>query len=339
VGDAVAEILGFVLLAILLASNSDGQVSDSVTREEKSDIAKLAQITRADHSTIFFCALTDAGYIRDGKVYSIVLPPGNLRYDNYCFGQAISRDGSRIAYVVPEKTAGGCRIIVRDLQTTVERELARADACSRLITWSWDDSEIAYQGTRAIIAVSVRDGTTRPLGNLPLRINGDIPSEGWDLHGIDWLHSRAEPVLDAEVCIPTNEPGACVNQHQVLLLFQENSQVLEIGDCAAVSPIDDHIALITHNSVWLSTADGSHRRALTTMPKPLFFWRFWHEQPWSHIVWSPNGDHLWFSTIVSDEGATNVYLVDVKSGHRRKILKNSSVTITDWRQSSPLSMR
>ena len=29
------------------------------------------------------------------------------------------------------------------------------------------------------------------------------------LQAIDWLHHRAEPVLDAEVCVPTSKPGAC----------------------------------------------------------------------------------------------------------------------------------
>jgi hypothetical protein len=332
----MTRILWLILVASLLLSIASGQVSESLKRREKSDITKLARITRADHSTIFFCGVTDAGYVRDGEIYSIVLEAGNLRYLNYCFGQAVSRDGSRIAYGIVTKAADGCRIVIRDLKTAAERDLALTEKCSRLLTWSWDDSEIAYQGVKAIFALSVADGSKRLLGQLPLRIDGKIPSEGWSLQAIDWLHHRAEPVLDAEVCVPTSEPGTCVNQHQVLLLFRDDSRALEIGECNAVSPVDDSIAFIAHNTVWVVNIDGSIRRAVTTVPSTLFFLPFLKEEPWLRIVWSPRGDRLWFHTIVSDEGATNVYLVDVRTGHRQQILKSSTISITDWRQSSPI---
>jgi hypothetical protein len=328
--------LWLILLAPLLLSIARGQVSESLKRREKSDIAKLARITGADHSTIFFCGLTDVGYVRDGQVYSVVLEPGNLRYLNYCFGQAVSRDGSRIAYSIATKAAEGCRIVIRDLKTAAERDLVSTERCSRLLTWSWDDTEIAYEGAKAIFAVSVADGSKRLLGQLPLRIDGKIPTEGWSLQAINWLHHRAEPVLDAEVCVPTSQPDTCANQHQVLLLFRDDSRALEIGDCAAVSPVDDSIAFIAHNTVWVVNINGSSRRGVTTVPSTLFFLPFLKEEPWLQIVWSPKGDRLWFDTIVSDEGATNIYLVDVKTGHRQRILKSSSISITDWRQSSPI---
>jgi hypothetical protein len=71
--DLMIRILWLTLSACLLPYSADGQVSELQRRHEKSDIAKLSRITREDHSTIFFTGLTDAGYIRDGQVYSVVL--------------------------------------------------------------------------------------------------------------------------------------------------------------------------------------------------------------------------------------------------------------------------
>jgi dipeptidyl aminopeptidase/acylaminoacyl peptidase len=55
------------------------------------------------------------------------------------------------------------------------------------------------------------------------------------------------------------------------------------------------------------------------------------ETGWSKVVWSPQGDRFWFSTVLDEEFNSNYYLVDVRDGRRRRILKNTSIDISAWR--------
>jgi hypothetical protein len=335
--DLMIRILWLTLSACLLPYSADGQVSELQRRHEKSDIAKLSRITREDHSTIFFTGLTDAGYIRDGQVYSVVLEHCDRRSDfNYGRGDAVSRDGTRIVYATAAGTGDSCEIVLRDLRTGGETRLALIEKSARLFSWSWDDKELAYQGKNAIVAISVADGSKRVLGRLPLRINGTVPTEGWNLLEINWLHHRPELVIDVDVRIPTHEPGTSVGQDQTLLFSRDDSRILTVGSVAAASPTDDRIAYIDHGHVFVINADGSNRRTVASLPPTLPFLLFLRESPWSTIVWSPTGDRLWFNTIIDEGGNTNVYLVDVTTGRRRRVLKHTLITVTAWRPSSPI---
>jgi hypothetical protein len=50
-----------------------------------------------------------------------------------------------------------------------------------------------------------------------------------------------------------------------------------------------------------------------------------------NIVWSPDGNRLFFGTIVSENRRDNLYLLDVKSGHREQFQSHTSITIRGWR--------
>jgi hypothetical protein len=40
---------------------------------------------------------------------------------------------------------------------------------------------------------------------------------------------------------------------------------------------------------------------------------------------------LWFSTVLDEEFNSSYYLVDLKDGKRRRVLKNTSIDIDAWR--------
>jgi len=90
---------------------------------------------------------------------------------------------------------------------------------------------------------------------------------------------------------------------------------------------------VTKDSVSIIDALGKNRRRITSIPPATFFLPFFKEETgWSKVVWSPSGDRLWFNTIINEEFNSDVYLVDVKSRRRPRVLKNSSLAITAGRQ-------
>jgi hypothetical protein len=63
------------LLAVLIGAGTVILYSSSLEhrqRYEEADIAKLAALTRVDHSTIFFHGYTKSGYVRDGQFHPLV---------------------------------------------------------------------------------------------------------------------------------------------------------------------------------------------------------------------------------------------------------------------------
>lgn len=343
-GHAKVGTLGLMLTASLLLPTASAQVSESEVRHEESDIAKLAAITRADHSTIFFHGLSKSGYVRDGNIHIITLKrvagPSRLQ----CHApEAISRDGTRIAYITDEDDARGCHVVVRDLRSGEDTKLQDTEVSGSILSWSWDDKEIAYEGGRklnllkqeytgpgAVVAVSLADGRQRTVARLPLRIVG-IPSKEV---GVDWLHQRSELVVEIHRCVPIRDPwpGTCRLEVNILLLSAEESRVLAVGGGSAVSPVVDHIAFVDQGGVWVIDSDGSKRRRITSVPPVAFFLPFFKEETgWSKVVWSPSGDRIFFNTVKGEEFFNNFYLVDLNSGKRRQVLKNSLLEITAWR--------
>jgi hypothetical protein len=346
---AMVSTLRLMLTAQLLFSVAHAQVSDSERRHEESDIAKLAAITRADHSSIFFHGLTKSGYVRDGNIHIVALKRVDERSHLHCGGDAASREGTRIAYVTETDDAKSCHIVVRDLKSEEDRELTNTEVSRGILSWSWDDKEIAYEGGRklnalkqeneepgAVVAVSLADGRQRTISRLPLRINkGKPPGEIGNLLSLDWLHQRPELVAEVDICVPIRDPwpGTCQGEVDILLLSSDDNRVLAVGRGAAVSPAGDHIGFVTKDGVWVIDADGSNRRRIASIPPAAFFLPFFKEETgWSEVVWSPSGDRLWFNTIIGEEFFNNYYLVDLKSGKRRQVLKNSLLGITAWRR-------
>jgi hypothetical protein len=322
-----------LVFIVFLTSATFAQVSDSYRHQEQADVAMLAAITKVDHSTIFFDGLTQSGYVRDGRFYELDIQCGWPHEESHCVGPAVSHDGSRVAYGTFQKNDGKVTLLIRDLTAGKERSLGELAEYERgAMSWSWDDTEIAYQGKHGIFAISVADGKQRLLGRLPLRIDGQVPTEGWDIRSLNWLHGRPELVLDTEICNPTKEKGTCIEQGESLLFSSDDSHVLLMGKKGAVSPVANIVAAGSTDAIEEVDSNGSNRRIITKVPVALWILPFLKEELWNQIVWSPTGDRLWFSTIIDEGGNANVYLVDVKSGKRKRILKKTLITITAWRK-------
>jgi hypothetical protein len=302
-------------------------------RYEEADIEKLARITRADHSTIFFHGYTKSGYVRNGQFHPLMALDVTASRAVRCQGRAHSRDGSRVAYVVPTEDQARCRIVVRDVETDTDRPLAEVAESWRPLSWSWDDSEIAYQRRDGIFAVSTRDGRERRVAHLPLEVNGRQPSGTWRVESIDWFHGRAEILADVAICVPTKELGECEDTRHMLMLGPDDSRILALGRGGAISPMRDQIGFLTSSNAQTLDVDTSATRRITSVPFvtvsiPPFVRE---ETGWSKVVWSPQGDRFWFSTVLDEEFNSSYYLVDLKDGKRRRVLKNTSIDITAWR--------
>jgi hypothetical protein len=52
---------------------------------------------------------------------------------------------------------------------------------------------------------------------------------------------------------------------------------------------------------------------------------------WSRVGWAPAGDRLLFPSVLDEEFNSNIYLVNIKSGKRKRVLSNTSLDVTAWR--------
>ena len=302
-------------------------------RYEDRDIAKLADITHVDGSAIFFHGFTKSGYVRDGRFHPIDLK--KVKEDPFrprCRGEAVSNDGTRIAYALVGDDAPVCRIVIRDLSTGHERNLASIKESRGRLTWSWDDTEVAYHSPEGFYAISVADGRERTLARLPLRVNGQPRHIGGEVQSLEWLHHRPQFIVSAPLDVPTREPGTSASEHHVLLVSSNDGQILAVASGAAVSPASDQIACIEGSRVEVINADGSERRRVANAPPTVFFLPFIKEDiGWSRVVWAPAGDRLLFASVLDEEFNSNTYLVDIKSGKRKRVLANTSLDVTAWR--------
>jgi Tol biopolymer transport system component len=119
----------------------------------------------------------------------------------------------------------------------------------------------------------------------------------------------------------------------MLMLGPYDSRILALGWGAAISPMRDQIAFLTSSNAQMIDADTSSKRRITSVPFYILsippFVR--EETGWSKVAWSPQGDRFWFSTVLDEEFNSNYYLVDVRDGTRRRVLKNTSIDILAWR--------
>src|SRR3954466_13980349 len=118
--------LGLCWIAFVLAVctvGADAPLLEHRGRHEAGDIAKLAALTRIDHSMIFFRGHTKSGYVRDGDFHQVALKHNPETRDVLCRGRAVSRSGSRMAYVVPANGHDRCTILMRDLRPALDSPL------------------------------------------------------------------------------------------------------------------------------------------------------------------------------------------------------------------------
>jgi hypothetical protein len=290
-------------------------------------INKIAQLTATEHSTILFSVADDAiGYAKDGTVEWITT---NHKAGHASCGwphPALSHDAQRVAFVSDSDTPNRCRIVIHDIPTGAERGLIETADDPGEISWSWDDAEIAFFEHR-ISAVSVRDGVKKVLLPYPMKKIGDQEFVFGVWYPVQWLHNDKDLVIESNTEIPTKEAGTYTQQSNLLLVSGGGARVIDIGSQPAVSPISDRIAYYASAGVVAINADATEKTILAKAPDAVPFSK--DELYWK-IVWSPDGNRLFFGTIVSENRKDNLYLLDVKSGRREKFLAHTSITIRGW---------
>lgn len=321
-------------LSVVLLSPARVNTREHRQRFERRDIGILAALTRLDHSTIFFHGYTQSGYVRDGVVQTIDLEDPRLRRSTRCEGRAVSRDGTRIAYIRPDTgERRGCLLVIREVATGKDTAVAEIPESWGVLAWSWGDGEISYQRTQGIYTISVGTGRERMLCRLPPRINGAAPSGSWKVTRINWAHTSPDLLLDVNICVPTGRPGTCNETGHLLRMSSDDGRVLAVGWGAAVSPVGDRVGFVTDDAIETIDFDGTNRRRLVMVPFATWFLPFFGRETtgWSKVSWSPVGDRLIFGTVLDEEFNSNYYLVDVRSRTRRRLLRNTSIDIEEWR--------
>ena len=324
--NTVDHLLVVVLLLAPTALGSEA-ATKSLLEVEKPGINKIAQLTAREHSTILFTVADDViGYAKDGAVEWINSNHKSGRHTCGWPHAALSHDGLRVAFVSDGDTPERCRIVIHDIPTGAERELIEAAGDPGEISWSWDDAEIAFFD-HGISAVSVRDGVKRVLLPFPMKKIADHEVEFWVSYPMQWLHNGKDLVIEVNAEIPTKEPGSHNQQSNLLLVSGGDARLIDIGSQPAVSPISDRIAYYASKGVIAINADTARKTVLAKAPRTMLF--FEDELFWK-IVWSPDGNQLFFGTIVSENRRDNLYLLDVRSHRLEHFLSHTSITIRGW---------
>jgi Tol biopolymer transport system component len=208
---------------------------------------------------------------------------------------ALSHDGMRVAFV----SDGEIRI--HDTATGSERDLVAVPDDPGEISWSWDDSEIAFFD-HGISAVSVNNGVRRVL--LTDSARGHPGS-------MQWLHNGTDLVI---------EVGA------LFVVSDGRMRRIDTGRQPAVSPSSDRIAYYAPEGVVAIDSEGTARSVLCkTRRSPLG-----KEERSGEIVWSPEGGRLLFVETVSEDERVDLHLLHLKSHRDEKFLSHTTVRIRSW---------
>jgi dipeptidyl aminopeptidase/acylaminoacyl peptidase len=321
------QLLIAIFLVVPPVHGQDAKI-DSIVGAEKSGVDKIAQLTAKEHSTILF-AIADQqiGYAKDGHVEWINSNHDPQRTRCAWPHPALSHDGLRVAFVSDGDKPKHCRIVIQDMPTGTRREVIDTTDDPGEISWSWDDTEIAF-ADKGISAVSVKDGVKKVLLPFPMEKLGGREFTFWVWCPMQWLHNGKDLVVELKTEIPTKELGTYEDQSNVLFVSGGTARVIDIGSQPAVSPIADQIVYYAPKGIMTINAASTEPKLLAKPPSTLLFFKdelFWK------IVWSPDGNRLFFGTIVSENRRDNLYLLDVKSGHFDRFLSHTSITIRGWR--------
>jgi Tol biopolymer transport system component len=301
----------------------------SVLKSEKRGIEKIVQLTARDHSAILFTVDQYLiVYVRDGAIVWIDDTDWNLQ--RWRPHPALSRDGTRVAFVSDGDTPASGRIRIRDMATGAERELATVDGDPGEISWSWDDSEILFFDTgssersnRGISAISVREGARVTV--IPASVLGVWSRAQW--YPMQWLRDGKGLVIELSMVASGSKTGALATYEPgVFVVGSGTIRQIDRGRLPAVSPSSDRIAYYSSEGVVAANPDGTGRTVLYGAHSSPSF----KDDSLGAIVWSRDGTRLFFSEIGSDEDSDELHLLDLNSHRQEKFLSHTSIRIRGW---------
>jgi hypothetical protein len=131
-------------LLVMLSAGATGASAKSLLEFEERHIDKIAQLSARERCTILFEVggydEHAVGYAKDARIHWIDSTPVSSQYRRH---SALSPDGLRVAFVSYGRTRH-CRIDTYDIPTAVQRELIEVEADPGEISWSWDNTRIAF---------------------------------------------------------------------------------------------------------------------------------------------------------------------------------------------------
>ncbi len=310
--------------------------SDHLWNAERPNIEKLAQFTARQGGAILFTIDRAVGLTEKGTVRRVELP----RTNSHCpiWSAALSHDGHSLAFESSPQS-GHCIISIYDLATGAIRHLLDLPYASWALTWSWDDTKIAFSDPSnlypAIQAVSVHDGsvstivessrlaTERTQAGVLLRIDG--------LASMQWSRAGDELLVGFRRETPTAQPNTYTSYPvEYRIELANHDRILEIGDGdgARVSPSADQVAWYRDAKIVVANFDGTNLQVITGAPR----WRGLLPGDFKGpLVWSPDGRQLFFGMFTSETCRDDVYLLRVDTRRSRRFLHHTCITITDWR--------
>ena len=314
-----------------------GQASQALWQKEHSKVEKIAQFTAKEHAAILFSIEDGAlGYANGGTVRKLDLKGGSAQCP--WPDPEVSHDGRFLAHL-SDGGSGGCAIQILELATGREWTLAELQFAPPGVSWSWDDSEIAFFDLRSplpsIQAVSLRGGSVRVLvPQSQLRI--DETSSGVrfrldDRFSLQWSHSGREMLVDFSRDEPTQQANVYSAYPMVVRIDLANgNSIFELGDGegAVVSPLADRIAWYRGNKIVAANIDGSDRQVLTGAPRWLGIFSGDFKGP---LVWAPDGNRMFFGVWESETCKDDVYLLSADTRHAKRFLRGTCITILSWR--------
>ena len=288
-------------------------------------MVKLAALSTNGHSNILFTINDEIiGYTAGGKV-------GRIGHEwlgrcNRWPHPALSHDGLRVAYVADGEAEGrplhNCRIVVHELATSAEKTIVSLPDDPGEISWSWDDSRIVYFD-RSTIDVSLIDST---------RNNWSEKGAGsffvW--YPMQWLRRGESLVVQRGEEVPSREPKSFTTQAKLFRIEREDPpRLIALGSNPSVSPQSDQIAYLGEGGIAAINPDGSGKHLLAKAPRtgPLFQ----KELLWGPIVWSPDGQQLFFGAIESEDHSDKLFLLDIRRGQIKTFASHTSIRIRGWR--------
>ncbi len=313
-----------------------GQASGGLWQKEHSKIEKIAQFTAKERSAILFTIGDEAlAYANRGTVRKLDLQWGNA----HCLSPlpVLSHDGRFLAYL-GGGSSEGCSIRVLEIDTAKERLLIVLPYKPTSLSWSWDDSEIAFFDLRtplpSIWAVSSRDGSVRllvPSSSLKF----DSTSTGillnfGSLYSLEWSHSGRELLADFTRDVPTKQPNVYSSLPMVVRVqLAQGNTISQLGDGygAVVSPVADRAAWYQDNKIVAASLAGADRQVLT-VARWLGIFQADFKGP---LVWAPDGNRMFFGVWESETCKDDVYLLSADTRHAKRFLRGTCITVLSWR--------
>lgn len=330
-----------LLYVAVVAVTAAAQKPAGTTAEEDAElwhfegrnIAKVAQFTARQHATVLFTIDGLVGFATAGTARRLDLPRGGSGCAN--LNPALSHDGRLVAFITGDEPKS-CRIAIFEIASGKVRPLTDLKSNPGQLSWSWDDSEIAFfhwsLSDPSVQAVVLRDGSVRtmvlfrqltahgmPFGYL-VRFDASAP--------VQWSRLGNELFVGIIGDVPTRQPNAYTVEFSIERARDGVLSKFSEGGGATVSPVAERVAWHVGNKIVTANLDGTDRRVVSESPR---WMGVMHEDLGGSPTWSPDGKQIFFGTVVSENCSDEVYLLQVGTGRYERFLHHSCIAIREWR--------